>query len=795
MERISNIFRDIACAAAIAVTAGFFGACTEEDNIIAEQPMGKTVHFTATLASKGADGATRSVDASGHTAWQVGEQISIAYLDPSYINYIKTTATVTTVNADGSAIIEATLNDFEDTRGALLIYPASLSNTDGYDIDAAILQNEQHGNLTGDNGICKLYDAVKGEAVIELSGTEAYIDGKVEMKNQVCICKFSLRIGTQGDGDTFTPSTDEFPTLTITVSGSSKTYTITSDKPKDGGGTRGFMDGDEIYVAMKSMKNMMLHFQVSNGTDVFAMTTDYGTLTKGTFYTNIPVKMMPAHPVTIPAGGTYTLTDATLFYIDNPAIVCEGDATIILEGDNTVLTATRNKAAIQAGPEGTTLTIQGSGLLTVTGGTRGAAIGCGESETCGNIEITGGTITATGGASGAGIGSGYASTCGDITITGGTITATGGGSGAGIGSGNRSTCGDITISGATITAKGGSSAPGIGSGYGSSGKESVCGDITISATTGIVTKGGSFATNSIGPSKYGTCGTVSVDGVSGAIATSPYYLGDVELLGDGDVLTGAVTDGRRVAIADGATVTLRDVTINNSKKWPGITCEGNATIILEGSNTVTTKTKNYSAIMPTEGKKLTIRGTGSLTATGGNFAASIGGGRKDVCGKIVIEGGTIIITGDHGTCIGSGYQGECDDITISGGTVVAVANNTLYGIGGHNCGNITISGGTVEAKGKCGIGGDDCGNVTITADITKVQATRLSKYSAYYPIGLAGAPARVGTITFDTEIMHVEGGKTWAITPTDGQDYGNLHFAVSTDTDANVTWTLTPVTP
>ena len=769
MEKISKIFRDIACAAAIAVTAGFFGACSEEDNIIAEQPTGKTVHLTATLAAKGADATTRSVDASGHTAWQVGEQIYIKRYITGSTTYEVTTATVTAVNDDGSATIEADFTGVEDgEHTAAFCYPAELYDIFKYNYS---IYGTQNGNLTGDNGISKLYDAAIGSGTITVSGGVASVNEKVEMDNQLCICKFHLRIGTPGDGDTFTPSTDEFPTLTIVIAGTQKIYTVTSDKPKDGGGTRGFMDGDDIYVAMEPIEDDKLVFAVSrtddvtNETETFTMTTGKGTLTSGKFYTNIPVKMTPAVSVTIPAGGSYTLTDAVVYNVGTPAIVCEGNATIILEGDNSVLTTAVGKAAIQAGPAGTTLTIQGDGSLTVKGGKKGAAIGCGESETCGNIEITGGDISAKGD-NAAGIGCGYKGTCGNITISGSTVTAKGGTYSAGIGGGNRSTCRNITISNSTVTAKGGGYSPGIGSGYGSS----VCGDITISGTAGIVTKGDS-APNSIGAGKYGTCGTVTVDGVSGVIETSPYYLGDGELLRDGDVLTGTVADGRRVAIQDGATVTLRDVTINNSKNWPGITCGDNATIILEGSNTVTTTTQNYPAIMPLEGNTLTIRGTGSLTATGGRFAAGIGSGNKGTCGKITIKGGTITATsGMYGAGIGSGRYGECDDITISGGTVVAIS------------------------KYDCGIGGCYCGDITITADITKVQATKLSKYSSVSQIGHSGSFTRVGTITFDTEIMHVEGARKWAITPTDGQDYGNLHLAVSTQTNENDTWTLTPVT-
>ena len=97
---------------------------------------------------------------------------------------------------------------------------------------------------------------------------------------------------------------------------------------------------------------------------------------------------------------------------------------------------------------------------------------------------------ATGGDNGAGIGTGFNSTSEVITISGGTVTATGNGRGAGVGTGFNGTCADgITIAN------------------------------TVTRVT--ATKGGS-ATNNIGAGYGGTCGTVTIGGVTGAISTSPY---------------------------------------------------------------------------------------------------------------------------------------------------------------------------------------------------------------------------------------------------------------------------------
>ena len=181
---------------------------------------------------------------------------------------------------------------------------------------------------------------------------------------------------------------------------------------------------------------------------------------------------------------------------------------------------------------------------------------------------------------------------------------------------------------------------------------------------------------------------------------------------DGDILTGTLGSNVKISIADGASVTLKDVTINGvnntSYKWAGITCLGDATITLEGTNTVKGFHEYYPGIHVPEGKTLTIQGEGSLNASENGYSAGIGGGDKLSCGNIVINGGTVTATGgDYAAGIG-GVEGSCGAITISGGTVTATGGYRGAGIGSGNygsCGAITISGGTVTATG----GGDGAG--------------------------------------------------------------------------------------
>ncbi|MBO6058446.1 MAG: hypothetical protein J6P64_09630 [Bacteroidales bacterium] len=208
--------------------------------------------------------------------------------------------------------------------------------------------------------------------------------------------------------------------------------------------------------------------------------------------------------ISIADGATVTLNNATINGVNNwsyqwAGLNCLGDATINLADGttNTVKGFYENYPGIHV-PSGNTLTIQGTGTLNASSNGYGAGIGGGNGISCGNITIRGGTITATGGENAAGIGAGY-------------------------GNNNESVCGIITITSGTITATGGSYAAGIGSGVGGGGNSSSCGAISIASTvTRVTATKGSGAPNSIGAGSSGTCGTVTIGGVEGAISESPY---------------------------------------------------------------------------------------------------------------------------------------------------------------------------------------------------------------------------------------------------------------------------------
>lgn len=240
-----------------------------------------------------------------------------------------------------------------------------------------------------------------------------------------------------------------------------------------------------------------------------------------------------------------------------------------------------------------------------------------------------------------------------------------------------------------------------------------------------------------------------------------------------DALTGTLAGNYKITIADNANVELKDVTINggnnSSTNWAGLTCDGNATITITGTNTVKGFYREYPAIQAGPiGKTLTINGTGTLTATGGDFAAGIGSGYDGAsCGHITISGGTVMASSSNaGAGIGSGYaNSSCGDISISGGDITASSSQYGAGIGSGYSSKF--------------------GNITITSGITKVQATR--NYATAWPIGKGDSDNGSGAVTINGVTVT---SNTW-----DGTGLTGLNFATSSTGSKNLTWTLTPKVP
>ena len=175
---------------------------------------------------------------------------------------------------------------------------------------------------------------------------------------------------------------------------------------------------------------------------------------------------------------------------------------------------------------------------------------------------------------------------------------------------------------------------------------------------------------------------------------------------DGDVLTGTA-GSYKITIADKATVILNGVDITHIPdvalyEYAGITCEGDATIVLAKgtSNKVKGGYENRPGIYVAKGKTLTIKGPGSLESSSQGWAAGIGGGKDLECGNIVIEEGIVIAKGgNNAAAIGSGWSGSCGDIvirpTVTLVTLIREGNGGGYIGAGKDgsCGKVTIADG------------------------------------------------------------------------------------------------------
>ena len=439
------------------------------------------------------------------------------------------------------------------------------------------------------------------------------------------------------------------------------------------------------------------------GSDL-SMVTDGAVFRDGSFATGLAYGNWK---LSIVDGATVTISNVTINGSNNPdcrwaGITCEGNATIILQGDNAVKGFYKDYPGIYV-PPGKKLTIKGDGSLTASSNGRGAGIGGGYYIDCGEITIEGGSVIATGGEYAAGIGSGYNANCGNILIkTGITHVA--------------------ATHGSNCTKQIGNGNGGTAAGYNAYG--------LYTKTIG--------ETLHISPEEI-----IDPNEISGS---------EEMVLKNGDILTGEITGKCKICIAAGATVTLSDVTLDGlteggyaNTDWAGITCLGNATIILEGANYVAGYNECRPGIYVPAGRTLTIKGGGSLIAEGTYRAAGIGGAWKLPSGNIVIESGTVEAHGgDEAAGIGSGCYGnsECGNIVIWGGDVWATGGIEAAGIGSgcfSSCGSITIRGGDVAATGTghaAGIGGGEestFGSIYIDEYVSSVKATRGA--NAKYHIG------------------------------------------------------------
>ena len=470
-------------------------------------------------------------------------------------------------------------------------------------------------------------------------------------------------------------------------------------------------------------------------------------------------------------------------------IACLGDCKILLEDSSTVKGFWEDYPGIYV-PKGKTLTIDGMGVLSARSNGYGAGLCGGFNMDCGNVTIKGGTVYATGGKNAAGIGLGEArgknTSCGNITIASGVtkVYATGGKDApysVGIGSvteGGKSTAGTITIGGKATGNV--SMNPFVYPSYtvvfdknGGKGtmqnqvlhmdyEEPLNANTYTPARSEYAFLGWNTAADGSGNTYADGASVKNLTNELGGMVTlyAQWWNGNLTSLKeagtyvayDGYTLTGTLTvSGAEIVIADGATVTLDGVSINDDGKltdgYDGLGCLGDCVILLKENSVNVVKGRggsNGAGIYVPVDKTLTIDGMGSLEAEGyvgectysGCGGPGIGSGHGG--GNIEIKGGNITARGGPGYSAGIGCGsrddvGGCGDITISGGTIVAIGGQSAAGIGSgfmSRVGNITITEGVTSVTAipgphaPNGIGmGRCCGNPISVAGVVTVGKT------------------------------------------------------------------------
>ena len=245
------------------------------------------------------------------------------------------------------------------------------------------------------------------------------------------------------------------------------------------------------------------------------------------------------------------------------------------------------------------------------------------------------------------------------------------------------------------------------------------------------------------------------------VEQAPIDLGTCEgttLTVSGEAVITGKNDNLQIILQAGADVTLQDAALSYTGLSP-ILCQGDASLTLAGSNTLTATSVAYNFETGTgiyvENGTLTINAESgaslAINRTGGGADQQYGAGiGVTENANLIINGGTIIV----------------NDIDESSGYDSGAGIGGLYG---KTSGNITIAGGTITigqpSWWSAGIGGGsygNCKNITITGSSTVITVAKGSLNDHY--IGCSQSDGNVeSTIT-------IGGGAT-----VNGTRYDNTH--------------------
>ncbi|MGI6494926.1 MAG: hypothetical protein ACOX5G_02345 [Kiritimatiellia bacterium] len=482
---------------------------------------------------------------------------------------------------------------------------------------------------------------------------------------------------------------------------------------------------------------------------------------------------------------------------------------------------------------GGTVAISG-GTVTAEGGSYGAGIGGGGNYnnpggSGGSVTISGGIVTATGGSRAAGIGGGNKSAGGTVGIEGGTVFAQGGNGGADIGPGrDGAASGTNVFTGGTICPAASFVAPTPSNGTVRVACAVVAGFAPNEAVeiAGLLPPGYAYGVEDIVADDGGgiylwlpdgnyafaandrAC-TVKVENGIGPVGVTvngeeigfgpavPHDAGWhfdatnrlLTLNGRGPfTLSGANSaSGVRVDFVDYtfgyneitfSNLTIRTVSTNRCAFALGQNAD--VSLFLAGKN-VLVSGSNRAGLEVGVDRTVFITNvygvaSASLSATGGNRGAGIGGGYNESAGTIWFAGGAITATSDTtddfgGAGVGGGGTtggglggtgpvvetgGAGGIVTVSGGTLTATGGNNATGIGGGSqapSGTLTVYGGTVVATGNRYGAGVGSGERHAGGAVT-VEGGSLTAVGGEYAAGIGGGCYASGTST----VVVVHGG-------------------------------------
>ncbi len=248
-------------------------ACSNDNEIVkpeSVQPVSDGITFTATFGVK--NGTSRALSDPGDgtltASWQQGEEIAIVFGGDKY------TATVTEVDADGSATVTATLPaGTPNNQPVIYIYPASAADDNGLRGDVLSSQDGTFATLSS------TLDIATANGTLVIDGNKAQPNGTVTLVNQFAICKFQFK-------DESDQAINDIKKVTITDLSTTEVITVTTPSAQPA-----------VYVAMKPSNNSMKFLVTRSNGDAYEKTSNAhmqaGKFYQPTFTTSFAASAIP----------------------------------------------------------------------------------------------------------------------------------------------------------------------------------------------------------------------------------------------------------------------------------------------------------------------------------------------------------------------------------------------------------------------------------------------------------------------------------------------------------------------